>query len=671
MAKKRKIRRREFLHGSIVVMSAAVLSACAAPTKEEAMEEPTTTAEPKAEATAEPKAVSRYVEAPLLAEWREKGSWLMEAGELPPVEERLPVNPRVHTCYESIGEYSDTMTFISTTPDAGYDVKMPLYTAPFGETNDNKMFPNQAESLEVSEDYRTFTINMRKGLKWSDGVPYTTEDVKFWYEDDLLNTDINPTPSRWWEMAGEPPELEIVDDYSFKLIYPEPARPMRNKMLYWAGMYWNFANGTPAHFLKQYHIKYNPDVEKEAIEKGYDDWVAYYGALKTFQDITSKGVPATTPYLVENKTGSHIVFVRNPYYWGVDKEGNQLPYFDRVRSLFAEDLEMVDMKIVAGEVDFCQGKTRAESMPIYKKNAEKGNYFAHEYQNTSGKGGIDFNRTPEDLAKRKIFEDPRWSKAMSYAIDREEIKEIVYMGTGTVRQAAPNPECTFFKKEWEEAYVEYNPEKANEILDELGLDERDSDGYRLRPDGKRLTINMEHTGQGDIVPLFAKYFENVGVKSTYKEITGELRDERSFANKLDCTIGGPGRCTEVRLYLPHIADLLPDWVSRGHQGANEWYRWHLTKGESGIEPPKEWQQLFKDVEAWLSCTTDEEYIRLAHKIFDFLILDQLYFIGTVFYTLWPVIAKRDMGNIPETGWAGDDVGQSRSLFFETWYRKKT
>jgi peptide/nickel transport system substrate-binding protein len=264
---------------------------------------------------------------------------------------------------------------------------------------------------------------------------------------------------------------------------------------------------------------------------------------------------------------------------------------------------------------------------------------------------------------------------MSYAINREEIRDVVFLGTGVPRQAAPNEDCSFYKEEWANFCVEYDPDKANALLDEMGLDKRDANGYRLRPDGKTLSIRVDYTTNidspaEDVLVLVAQYWEDVGVKVEYKELERDLLFERGQSNGVQVSVWHTDRTNESRIYVPAVGKIVADSIQGEVPGTNEYYRWHSTNGEEGIEPPDDWKEHFKDIDAWHSATSKQEYDRLAKKIFDFCILQHLRVIGTVGFTAWPVIVKLDMGNIPPAGsFMGDDVGFIRGLRPETWYRK--
>ncbi len=666
--------RRDFLKYSALLGSIAVSSACAAtPAPAPTPTAPPATPTPAPTPTATPAAPpTKYNESPMLAE-------LVKQGKLPPVDERLPKEPRIQVGPEGVGQYSKRLTLLSVGPGQGWDLGYVIMVGMFGETNDGQLFANFAKDLKISEDAKTYTIYLREGLKWSDGEPFTTEDVRFWYEDDFLNTDINPTPPSFgWTPGGHIPKVEIIDDYTFSVIWDVPNPAFRNALMFWAGMWWNFASGTPAHYMKKYHKKYNPAVEDEAKAEGFDYWYQYYGARKNPMSgkyCTEK--PALAPWVAKEYTDTYMLFVRNPYYWGVDPAGNQLPYFDEVMVLSVPDVEAYNLKIIAGEADYASVATTLNNLPLYMENAEKGGYVVHKYKSPRGSDeAYTFTRLSKDEVLAKLYYDLRWNMAMSYAINRDEVREVVFLGTGVPRQAAPNPECSYFKKEWEDFCAEFDQDKANQLLDELGLDKRDADGFRLRPDGSTLTPLIELTTETDsptldVTKLVADHWKEVGVKVDYKVITRELLQTRALAGEVEVGVWHVDRTNEARAFIPNVTKLLADAADDyAFPSTVLWYQWWRTKGEQGVEPPEEWKAYFQKLDDWHATTNEEDYRRLAQEIFDFVILKQLRVIGTVGFTTWPVVVKKDIGNVPAEGYMGDDVGGPRSLNPECWFRKQ-
>jgi peptide/nickel transport system substrate-binding protein len=433
---------------------------------------------------------------------------------------------------------------------------------------------------------------------------------------------------------------------------------------------------TPSHYLKKYHKKYNDKVEDEAKAEGFDSWVAYYGARKDPRGGKYAGtVPALGSWLITSSSSTSQTYVANPYYWGTDKEGNQLPYFKDVLEILVADQETYNLKVVAGEADYAAFNTKLKDMPLFVDGAEKGGYEVRRFKSPRGSDeSFSFNYTCKDAVLSELFQDPRWNQAMSYAINRGEIQEVVFLGTGVQRQAAPNPEDSFFKKEWEDFCAQYDPDKANALLDELGLDKKDSDGFRLRKDGKTLELLIEYTTNidspaADVIALVAQHWKAVGVKVQYKAIDRDLLFSRGTTNELMLGVWHTDRTNESRIYVPAAGKLVCDSLAGENPSTNEWFRWHNTGGKEGIEPPDDWKQHFVDIDSWHAAVTQDEYQSLATKIFDFCILEKLRVIGTVGFSAWPVIVKNGMKNIPATGYMGDDTGFARSLFTATWFRQ--
>jgi peptide/nickel transport system substrate-binding protein len=674
----KKIGRRQFLHISAVGATGLILGACApqatpttATEPAQATDAPPADTPPEAEAptTAPDMPISQYKESPTFAQ-------MVAAGTLPPIDERLPLEPRILPTVENIGTYSATLNLLSmgTFGDFGHE----MFQGSFGENNsDGSIFADFCSGYEVSEDGRTYTIHIRRGLKWSDGEPVTTEDVRFWHEDHATYQEINTsTPGFGYTMGNDFAALEIVDDFTYRLSWPRPNPTFPYTLRYWAAMEWCSPTGTPSHYLKKFHKKYNENVEAEASAEGFDNWVAYYGARRNPRGGKYSGtVPALGSWLIKTSTETNQTYEANPYYWGTDRDGNQLPYFRDVLEVLVADQETYNLKVIAGEADYAAFNTKLKDMPLFVTGQEQGGYRVSRFNSPRGSDeSFSFNYTYSDEALAELFRDPRWNQAMSFAIDRSEIQEIVFLGTGVQRQAAPNPEVSFFKKEWEDHCAQYDPARANALLDEMGLTERDADGFRKLSDGRTLELLIEFTTNidspaGDVIALVVQHWREVGVQTQYKEIDRDLLFSRGTSNDLMIGVWHTDRTNESRIYVPASGKLVADSLAGENPSTNEWYRWHNTGGSEGIEPPDDWKQHFVDIDNWHSATTQEDYQSLATKIFDFVILEKLRVIGTVGFSAWPVIVKDGIKNIPTEGYMGDDTGFARSLFTATWYRE--
>jgi len=362
-------------------------------------------------------AQKNYNEAPMFAD-------LVKQGKLESVEKRLPKNPFVvgpgvliskkDLPDWQVGKYGGTLKMIHTTADWSPDVFIAnctenLLVAPGIGVKDIK--PNIVEKFEVSKDNRIFTFRLREGLKWSDGYPVTTDDIKFTYEDLLLNDKLTPVfPARFRSAGkpdGEPMKLEILDDYSFRISFKEPYGGFLREITVkgWSG-YTDLIK--PAHYLKQFHIKYTsldklkPLLEKEGFK---DEWWQLF-SLKDFTNweqtqARSIGFPVLTPWVLKKAAGGVYEWERNPYYFKVDTAGNQLPYIDKIVSTQVQDTEMGNMKVLTGEVNFLRESTALNKLPLYKQNEKKAGFKLVL---------LDMHVDPSCFYFNLTYKDPTWKK---------------------------------------------------------------------------------------------------------------------------------------------------------------------------------------------------------------------------------------------------------------------
>lgn len=607
---------------------------------------------------------------------------MVAAGELPDLEERLPKEPLVVTPIEEIGQYGGALTMSLAGPDRWYPATQIAYEPMLmldHQTN-TKVIPNIAKGWNFSDDDRTLTLYLREGMKWSDGAPFTADDITFWWEDIILNDDITPVKPTMWMPGGELMEVIKIDDYTveyqFAVSYPDMLVQLSSVMERGSQTYC-FA---PGHALKNYHIKYNTDANELAKEEGYDNWWELFGYKSTYSShIRRGGIPTVDPWIVEKESLTGVTFGRNPYYWKVDTDGNQLPYIDEVKGSFYEDLEVLTLKVLSGEVNFepLRFEGSLDQYPLYKKNEEKGGYriwLAHNTGRTS-QTLYAFNQAYEaDPVLREIFQNAKFRQAMSLGINREEINNIMFFGEGTPAQATIDPTASFYEEAWSESYAEYDPEEANRLLDEIGL-ERGEDGYRLRPDGETLgfTIHLSTNlsawlGTTEIVK---SNWEDLGVRA-YIEVVpysrmwqivpaGEhqvavwvmdsMSDLAFYANK-GMWLGGSNR------YLAWFAPL--------------WSWWWMTKDQeepTGQEPPEEIKALFAMCEE-LPLAGKEEKEQIARNILS-LQAELIYYIGTVSDVPYPAMAAVEIRNIDEANsMISSAIGGTRTILAEQLFIKK-
>ncbi len=591
-----------------------------------------------------------YNEAPML---RTK----VAAGELPAVEERLPeepfvVGPGVLLPVEDldleIGQYGGTERLVRIWPETSWSMYLegnePLVSAP-GMTGEN-IRGNIVQDFEMSDDGKVFVFHMRKGLKWSDGALVTTEDILFTYEDVLLNEKLTPVFPGFLRAAAkgdaEPMKLTVIDEYTFRIEFAEPygGFPMNLAIGYSWGTYTPLLK--PKHYLQKFHPRYTameelqPLIKAQALAEG-EWWTLFLQKdIEYPSEITEDaiGFPSLWPWTMVKLTPQVASFERNPYYFKVDTAGNQLPYIDAVRDELVENLEMVTMKIVSGEVDHSYEYGTAAKFPFFKENEEKGDYRTILYDMARSAAIMMPNETYDDPVWREVLRDVRFRGALSLAINYEEIVENVFLGLAVPTRMTPN---------------EYNPEKANQLLDEMGLDKRNDDGWRLGPDGKPFVIPVEFApfweGLLSVGELVAEAWQAVGIKTTLKQIAIGLYYERVAANEGQCVI--------------HWNNALPDvwwmWAMKwGHHTfwatAPLWWTWNETGGKVGETPSPEGIRLFEATSDLMAATTAEQRESIKNEILK-LEYDNVWFMDTVSDVKQPVMVSNNLGNVAHKGYA--------------------
>ncbi|MCD6290000.1 MAG: ABC transporter substrate-binding protein, partial [Anaerolineae bacterium] len=579
---------------------------------------------------------------------------LVQQGKLPPVEERLPENPLVVQPVERIGKYGGTW---HTALRGGADNAWLVRTLDYEhlvrwDPEWTKVIPNIAESFEASDDATEFTFHLRKGIKWSDGQPFSADDIMFWYEDVFMNDELTPVKAGWLVTADKPVTVEKIDDYTVKFKFAAPNGLFMQRLATPSGVE---PTRYPRHYLEQFHKKYNPDnIDKLIKENGASDWVNLF-------QLKGSGVPGT-PYDArwQNKElpslngwilttaygeGTRVVAERNPYYWKVDPEGNQLPYLDRIVYDVGEDVEVLVMKALNGEIDMQDRHiAKPANKAVFVDNQEKGHYhFFETIPSGMNMLIIALNLTHKDPVMRKIFQNKDFRIGLSHAINRQEIIDLVWVGAGEPWQACPRPESPFYNERLAKQYTEYDVDKANEYLDKV-LPDKDSEGFRLRPDGKRLSFSVEvaatQTDRIDALQLIQGYWKKVGIDMQVKTEDRSILYTRKGANEHDAVVwggdGGLDVILEPRWYFPYSSE---------SNFAELWQYWYNKdpRGEEPPEAPKKQMELYDQLKA----TGDpDKQAELMKQILE-IAADQFYVIGISLNPRGYGIVKNNFHNVPK------------------------
>lgn len=589
-------------------------------------------------------------------------------GELPSLEERLPKTPKVIEVADKIGNYGGEMDIIDLEEGKTVLVEHSLETLPNPGFDESRMKGNILSEWEASEDGKTFTFKIREGLKWSDGHPVTTEDVLFTLKDLYSINEIFPTYPEWLKRDGKRVELEIIDDHKFKMtfakkygIFPLRLQSINN------GSYHQIIS--PAHYLKQFHKGYRTEEElKDYLEDEnlkQEEW----GELVRRKYQSSPwnvdkdiGYPTLAAYVVAKKPANNVtVLNRNPYYHKVDEAGNQLPYIDSVRVEILTDQEIVNMKIISGEIDFTK-KTGLSDISLYKENEEQGDYrtILAPSKSIDSKAMYFPNLTLDDEVWQKTVAKKDFRKALSLAINREEINNLVFYGMGEESQATDVPDSPFVEPEFREAYAEYDPDRANEILDEMGFDERNEDGLRLTPDGEVVRIDIEFFEvNSDLVPtteLVADYWRQIGVGANMQIIDQGLWYQRLAANNTRMSVWHTDGVRPGVPFFWFVPFTTPNW-------APEWQTWYASEGESGTEPPQEIKELFDHYETIVRTTDNQERLEAGKSILESQ-AENLWVIGTVNSIPRPIVVNNNLKNVEGAFSAQFGPSMAEQYYFE-------
>lgn len=619
-----------------LLLTVMVLAACPAPVPQEA-------------APAAPEAAAA-MESSMLAEQ-------VAAGDLPPLEERLPANPMMVEVVDQIGTYGGTWNMALR---GGSDNALFTRTISYDylvrwDPAWSKVIPNIAASYEANEDATKFTFHLREGMKWSDGAPFTADDLVFWYEDVLMNAELTTVIPAWLYGGGEPVVVEKVDDYTVKFNF---AGPNGLFLYYLASPTGVEPTRYPRHYLEQFHIKYNEDgIDALIAEASATDWINLF-------QLKGGGVPGT-PYnamwyneelptlfawdiTVPYVGGTQVVAERNPYYWKVDPEGRQLPYIDRVVYAVGEDVEVLVLRALNGELDMQERHISSlANKAVFTDNMEQGNYRFFETRFAdSNVMTIQFNQNHKDPVLREIFANKDFRIGLSHAINRLEIIEAVLVGQGEPWQAAPQVDSPFYSEQLAKQYTEYDVALANEHLDKV-LPDKDAEGFRLRPDGRKLVFNVDVIAVKpdwlDMMELVKGYWEAVGIAANVNAVDRSLVYTRINGSEHDAVSwwadGGAGMDTILDGYVYYPED-------QNAAFGPAWGLWYLGD-PMGEEPPaavKEQFRLFDEIKA---AADQDAQIDLMRQLLE-ITTDEFFVMGIATRAPGYGIVKNNFFNVPDS-----------------------
>lgn len=601
---------------------------------------------------------AQYIEPPLLVE-------RVKAGKLPPVEQRVPAEPSVATFAGTDklpGRYGGTL---DTLMERASDIKRMAafgYARLVGYSSKYTLEPDILKSFDVQEG-RIFTFTLRKGHRWSDGKPFTTEDFRYFWEDMVLNKEMSPEgPPVDMLVDGRSPKVEVIDRETIRYSWDKP-NPFFLTAIAGASQLMIYR---PAHYLKRFHKHY---VEKSKLDeliknRNRRDWIDLHFNRDRTARLDNPDVPVLDPWINTTPSPSErFIFERNPYYHRVDEAGRQLPYIDRVAVTIAAS-KLIPAKVGAGEGHLQGRALQFNNYTILKRAEARQDYKVRLWPNARcSQMALYPNLNVADEGWRALNRDVRFRRALSLAIDRREINMVLYFGLARESANTVLAESPLFEPGLQKLWSSFDLAQANKLLDEIGLVRRDSRGIRLMADGRPLEIIAETAGEGaehpDTLELIRDTWAEAGVALFIKPQTREVMSRRVKAGLAVMSVfygfdnGIPNADTPPSELAPTLEAQL-QWP--------QWGMWHASGGASGTKPDlPEAQRLDELLDAWTTSTSQDERRRIWHEMLH-INADQVFTIGTVTAVPQPVVISNSLHNIPASALYAWEPGGHFGLF---------
>jgi peptide/nickel transport system substrate-binding protein len=517
---------------------------------------------------------------------------------------------------------------------------------------------------------RTLVLHLRRGMKWSDGKPFTADDFVFWFEEVYRNKDLVPTPSAAMAINGKQGEVQKVDTYTVKFKFADPYYLLPDVLAgstQIGGHAQQGLNGmggyAPAHYLKQFHPKYvgPAELDKKVKEEKFDSWVRMF--LYKNDWAKNPDLPVLTPWKTVTPSNTPTwTLERNPYSVFVDSEGNQLPYIDRVVLTLGENLEVINLRAIAGEYDFQQRHLDLGKLPVFIENQAKGAYKVHlDPGDYGGDTIIKFNLSYEaDPEIAKWMNTADFRRALAIGIDRDQINETFWLGTGTPSSVVPadgnkyNPGPQY-RKMWATLDVK----KANEMLDKIGLAKKDAEGFRLRTDGKgRLRIEIMTLGGQflqftQIAEMIREQWKKIGIDLVVQEVERSLAVQRTLANEQQLAAWNNDGSEHLFTFPLHVFPF--DLVGVVATSGPLYAKWFQSAGTQGKEPPARMKELMEKFKKAYG-VPEKERIALGKEVWK-ISAEEVYIIGVIGMgpaSMGVRVVKTSMGNIPSRQYNSPD-----------------
>jgi peptide/nickel transport system substrate-binding protein len=579
-------------------------------------------------------------------------------GELPPIAARVPADPLVVDLKakgRQVGKHGGTInTLIGRSKDRRL-INVWGYARLIGYTEKLELVPDILKHVDI-EGSRIFTLHLRKGHKWSNGEPFTAEDFRYWWEDVATNDKLAPSgPPQFMRVNDKLPQFDVIDPQTVRYSWDAPnpnflstLAKSRPPFIY-----------RPAHYLKQFHEKYGDKdkIAKAAKKSKVRNWAALHNRKDEMYSAKNINNPTLQPWTITKKGGNRrFIMVRNPYYHRVDTSGQQLPYVDQIIMTVA-DGGLIPAKTQAGEVELQARNLSFSDITILKQGETNGGYQTRLWPIAKGAQMAIFpNLTVKDPVWRKLMRDRRFRRALSLAIDRKAINNTLFYSLATPGNNTVLPVSPLYKAEYLTRWATLDLDRANALLDDIGLKKR-PDGIRLLPDGRPLELIVETAGerqeQLDILELISETWRAIGVKLFPKPSDRDVLRKRLLTGQTQMAVwegfdnGIPTPDMSPDEFAPVSVDVMWGVGFGAH---------YMSNGKSGdavdYPPAKELLDLF---EQWRDSTSTDERIKIWDRMLQ-IQSDETLSIGTVSGVRQPVVVSNRLHNVPVEGIYGWDPG---------------
>jgi peptide/nickel transport system substrate-binding protein len=589
---------------------------------------------------------------------------LVTAGKLPPVATRIGQDPLVIRPLHGIGKYGGSLRrgFLGA---GDWQNAARFCAGPdnllYWDYRFDKVVGNVARDFTMSADSRTLTIQLRNGMKWSDGTPLTADDIIFWHNDISLHRDLG-TGAAALRIGGKDVAVEKVDNLTVQFVSPLPNPLLPRLLAGWTDIGGMAANShlggggfAPKHYLSRFHPAYTSQaqVDRAAADAGFDGWVAFFTNQNSWHK--NPDLPVVTPWIVTRPINKPPwEFAANPYSVWVDTEGNQLPYIHTITMSNTESQEVINLRMVAGEYDFQDRHLAVESLPVLLENQKRSGYTVHRAPSGEMDFGVRINLAyDEDKQLGELIRTTDFRRALSLGIDRGQVNEAFFLGTSKPSATMAADDSVYFPgSEWRTKWATHDPAQANALLDRIGLTARDSSGYRLRPDGKgRVRLDYQAVKAFADFPrvgeMLKRQWQQIGIDLNVQAVESNLIVQRTLANKLMLSghqVGTDDPFLKPDTFLPTVTGNYAGMIGIPYA------KWFASGGQRGTEPPaslallKDAMQLYRE---GLQATV-EERTRAGKELYR-LHADQVWSIGVVGFGL-PIYgiycASNRLRNVP-------------------------